>query len=83
MKGHESNFYKKSSNEIKTFGEPYDFSSIMHYANNTFSKSDELLTLRAREKFKKEGIKIGQRSNLSKSDIIQTNKLYQCTSLFF
>ena len=54
----------------------------MHYANNTFSNKDVLLTIRTREKYSKETSKIGQRRNLSKSDIIQTNKLYQCTSLF-
>jgi hypothetical protein len=81
FKGHESNFDKKNSSEIKTFGEPYDFLSIMHYANNTFAKNDELPTIRTREKYLKQGSKIGQRQNLSKSDIIQTNNLYECTSL--
>lgn len=75
------NFYKKNSSEINTLGEPYDFLSIMHYSNNTFSNSEELNTLTVKEKHKTESTTyMGQRHNLSRIDIHRTNKLYNSTS---
>jgi hypothetical protein len=63
-------------------GEPYDFLSIMHYSNNTFARNDQQPTIKIRDKYKTEATKLmGQRYNLSKSDVSQTNKLYHCTSL--
>jgi hypothetical protein len=62
-------------------GEQYDFSSIMHYANNTFSTSESLPTVAVREKYNSgQSQEMGQRQNLSKTDVIQTNKLYKCIS---
>lgn len=73
------NFQKKNETEINSLGEPYDLMSIMHYANNTFAKSDLLTTLLVTDKTKMEYEKLmGQRIQLSNGDIIQTNKLYQC-----
>ena len=77
------NFQKKNESEINSLGEPYDFMSIMHYANNTFAKSDMFTTLLVTDKTKIEFEKLmGQRNYLSNGDIIQTNKLYQCEGNF-
>lgn len=76
---HDNNFAKMTLNEINSLGEEYDFSSIMHYARNTFSKSSDLDTL-VPKTLTADIPEIGQRQRLSVGDIIQTNKLYKCPS---
>lgn len=76
---HDNNFAKMTLNEINSLGEEYDFSSIMHYARNTFSKSSDLDTLVPKTPTA-DIPEIGQRQRLSVGDIIQTNKLYKCPS---
>lgn len=76
---HENNFAKMSLSEINSLGEEYDFSSIMHYARNTFAKSSDLDTVVPRTQGS-DAPDIGQRAHLSVGDIIQTNKLYKCPS---
>jgi hypothetical protein len=81
IKGQEGNFWKKNASEIDTLGEQYDFSSIMHYANNTFSNSESLPTIAVKDRYSTIHIEeMGQRNNLSKIDVVQTNKLYKCNS---
>lgn len=62
-------YEKVSSKEIDTFGEPYDFDSIMHY-DPYFVKP----------KKGKNGIvpKLGYNIRLSDADIRKANKLYKC-----
>lgn len=75
---HKHNFDKLTENDVDSLGEPYDYNSIMHYAKNTYSKNafkDTILPIRIKGKRRPE---IGQRKRLSVSDIIQTNKLYDC-----
>lgn len=76
---HDNNFAKMTLTEINSLGEEYDFSSIMHYARNTFSKSSDLDTL-VPKTLTADIPEIGQRQRLSVGDIIQTNKLYKCPS---
>lgn len=61
----------------------YFIVSIMHYAKNTFSRGTYLDTIQPRVpdsvSVKPE---IGQRVRLSKGDIRQATKLYECPSKF-
>ena len=68
------NFEKKNGSEINSLGEKYDYNSIMHYSTRSFSKNNDKKTLIPVSKFKS----IGQREQLSISDIRQANKLYKC-----
>lgn len=43
--GQEYNFLKMEAGEVSSLGETYDFDSIMHYARNTFSRSEPMLRL--------------------------------------
>ncbi|KAM4635166.1 bone morphogenetic protein 1-like isoform 2-T4 [Polymixia lowei] len=76
--GQEYNFLKMEPGEVDSLGEVYDFDSIMHYARNTFSRGIFLDTILPR--YDVSGIRppIGQRTRLSKGDIAQARKLYQC-----
>uniref|UniRef100_A0A8C8X7H2 Metalloendopeptidase n=1 Tax=Panthera leo TaxID=9689 RepID=A0A8C8X7H2_PANLE len=40
--GQEYNFLKMEAGEVSSLGETYDFDSIMHYARNTFSRSESI-----------------------------------------
>ncbi|XP_077980023.1 bone morphogenetic protein 1-like [Glandiceps talaboti] len=72
-KHHKVHFEKKSPLEINSFGQAYDYNSIMHYPRKTFSKDgkDTILPLM-------HNVDIGQREELSESDVIQARELYQC-----
>ncbi|KAJ7305195.1 hypothetical protein JRQ81_011103 [Phrynocephalus forsythii] len=76
--GQEYNFLKMEPDEVQTLGEMYDFDSIMHYSRNTFSKGIFLDTILP--KYNVNGMRpsIGQRTRLSKGDIAQARKLYNC-----
>ncbi|OWA53442.1 hypothetical protein BV898_17870 [Hypsibius exemplaris] len=68
------NLFKKYSG--RTFDLPYDYSSIMHYAHNEFSKQPEVLPTI----LPKSAAAIGNRYELSETDIKRINALYQCNS---
>ena len=68
------NFDKKNRSEINSFGEKYDYKSIMHYSSYSFGINQFKRTLKTARRF----IPIGQRFELSKGDIAQVNKLYGC-----
>jgi hypothetical protein len=68
------NFEKKNISEINSLGERYDYNSIMHYSPRSFSRDSAKKTIVPVSKFKS----IGQRLQLSVSDIRQANKLYGC-----
>lgn len=78
---HENNFAKMSMSQINSLGEKYDFSSIMHYARNTFARTSILDTIVPKTK-NHDVPEIGQRHRISVGDIIQTNKLYKCPSRY-
>ncbi|KAL8603880.1 hypothetical protein ACOMHN_049698 [Nucella lapillus] len=79
MPGQEYNFNKLTGSDVNSLGETYDYSSIMHYARNTFARNNYLDTILPR---RKPGMvvrpEIGQRVKLSPGDIRQANKLYRC-----
>uniref|UniRef100_A0A8R1HVH2 Metalloendopeptidase n=1 Tax=Caenorhabditis japonica TaxID=281687 RepID=A0A8R1HVH2_CAEJA len=75
--GQDYNFEKSKPEEVDSLGEPYDFSSIMHYARDTFSRGAFYDTILPKPStgFRFE---IGQRVQLSDGDIRQAKKLYKC-----
>ncbi|XP_076463979.1 tolloid-like protein 1 [Babylonia areolata] len=79
MPGQEYNFNKLTASDVNSLGETYDYSSIMHYARNTFARNNYLDTILPR---RKPGMvvrpEIGQRVKLSPGDLRQANKLYRC-----
>lgn len=79
--GEEHNFIRLNKAEVNSYGEPYDFESIMHYAPNTFSKRLDEKTIIPKKTLPQSILpNIGQRKSLSKGDIKQVNKMYQCPS---
>lgn len=57
-----------------TLGLPYDYSSVMHYSRNAFSKNG-LPTIVTKEP----DVWIGQRNAMSAIDIEEIRRYYQCT----
>lgn len=76
--GQEINFQKKSFSEVGSLSKQYDFSSIMHYAKNTFGKHSLLQSFKI---IKNDSIPTGQRKNLSEDDSNHCNKIYNCPSM--
>ena len=81
--GFEHNFLKRKPVEIDYHGEGYDYNSIMHYGLSDFSKSSGLRTIEVindAEYIWQDQPDIGhvQKKALSKSDIIQLNRMYNC-----
>uniref|UniRef100_A0A3B5KY42 Metalloendopeptidase n=1 Tax=Xiphophorus couchianus TaxID=32473 RepID=A0A3B5KY42_9TELE len=72
--GMEHNFDKKKTNNL---GTPYDFTSVMQYPNDAFSKNGKP-TIVAKSDPK---MKFGHAAQLSVNDIIRVNKLYNCSIL--
>ena len=63
---------KKNSSDINSLGVPYDYSSIMHYYNDSFAKNNTI-TMSS----KIANMPFGLAPELSPSDIKQTNLLYK------
>lgn len=81
--GQEHNFNKRTSVEIESLGEAYDYDSIMHYGRNSFPKHRydlRMSTIQTKRDKNGRRPKIGQRERLSAGDIRQTNKLYKCAA---
>ncbi|XP_059382449.1 hatching enzyme 1.2-like isoform X1 [Carassius carassius] len=66
------NFQKKDTNNLNT---PYDYSSIMHYGRTAFAKQYGKDTITP---IPNPSVQIGQRTEMSKIDILRINKLYEC-----
>ncbi len=54
---------------------PYDYNSILHYSAYAFSKNN-LPTIRK----KRSGPRLDQRRGFSRMDLLEINKLYQCSN---
>jgi len=67
------NFNKYPRSTIDSLGTPYDYDSIMHYAPKEFSRNNRY-TIQPR----RQGVRIGNRSYLSRIDIKQVNMMYRC-----
>ncbi|XP_067120553.1 tolloid-like protein 1 [Centruroides vittatus] len=72
-------FEKASSFEIDSLGFGYDFQSIMHYPSNIFSKNGKATM----ESLNESTPITGNSGMLSKIDIAQTKKLYNCPACYF
>jgi len=73
--GQESNFRKNYLYEVDYQGTDYDYKSLMHYAKKSFIRAANLGNT-VENKFDP-NMNLGN-EKLSKIDIIEINKLYQC-----
>ena len=79
--GHEHNFLKRNGFEVDYQGEGYDYASVMHYRLDTFNTRDPLHTLEVtnQAEYERQGSpELGRVPTLSKSDVTQLNRLYNC-----
>ncbi|XP_070543873.1 meprin A subunit alpha-like [Ptychodera flava] len=76
IEGKELNFDKYPFDVIDTLGVDYDYRSIMHYSNVTFSKNaSSLPTITPRSDI---SVVLGQRNGFSELDLVKVNRLYSC-----
>ncbi|KAM7421205.1 hypothetical protein PAMA_015386 [Pampus argenteus] len=75
--GMEHNFDKVSKEESSTNGVPYDYISVMHYGKDAFSNGNGSTIVTKDPKYQNV---IGQRLEVSPSDILELNRLYKCKS---
>ena len=82
VKNHQlHNFLKRNIFEVDSQGAPYDYASVMHYSLDSFAKEDRLDTLKVidEEEYEKQGRPyVGYAPTLSKLDVTQLNRLYNC-----
>ena len=84
VSGKENNFAMLNNEEVNSLGEPYDFASIMHYAPSLFSKAKTSNVIIPKVNISKSLLsQIGQRIKLSKGDVIQINKMYNCPRMLY
>ncbi|XP_071025317.1 meprin A subunit beta-like [Oncorhynchus clarkii lewisi] len=74
-RGHERNFVKVSPHYSTTLGFPYDYSSVLHYSETSFSKGEGPTIITKQPEYQKI---IGQRLEMSPQDALMLNKLYGC-----
>lgn len=77
--GKERNFRKVSKESSTTGGVPYDYLSVMHYGKNAFSNGNGSTIITKDPKFQDV---IGQRLEVSPSDIQELNIRYKCSKCF-
>ncbi len=63
---------------FENFETPYDYESVMHFGNVTFSKNGEQTMEALDDEFKE---KIGQRRALSEGDVRRINRMYECDKI--
>ncbi|XP_057322586.1 bone morphogenetic protein 1 homolog [Microplitis mediator] len=71
-------FMKLSHGEIETFNQTYDYRSVMHYPEDSFSFDWRLKTIIPKQENEHEAPAIGNKNVLSLGDIATTHLLYQC-----
>ncbi|KAM3873289.1 meprin A subunit beta-like [Diretmus argenteus] len=76
-KGAENNFELVRKDESSTHGVPYDYYSVMHYGKNAFTNGNGSTIITVDPKFQDV---IGQRLEMSPSDVLELNRLYKCNS---
>ena len=81
-KRNHSNFQKLRKSKVNSHGVDYDYSSVMHYGSHEFSKNGKpTMKIINRPEYVAQGRpRIGQQKYLSARDILQTNRMYNCTS---
>ena len=75
-KNRSHNFVLYDENLIDTRDVPYDYTSLMHYTLDAFSKNGEN-TLEPLQEVP-EGVVIGQRGGVSEGDVEQVRRMYGC-----
>ncbi|XP_053629048.2 low choriolytic enzyme-like [Cherax quadricarinatus] len=75
---HEFNFRKMYD---ETFGLPYDVASVMHYGTRGFCKNCSRDTIEALPG-ERNAHMMGQRLNLSRTDVARVNRLYDCGEMY-
>lgn len=78
LPGTESNFNKVESDVSTTHGVPYDYMSVMHYGKDAFSNGNGNGTTIITIDPKYQDV-IGQRLDMSPSDALELNLLYNCS----
>ena len=74
--GKEHNFDKLSENKSSTQGVSYDYDSVMHYSQYAFSNGNGRTIITNDPEFQDV---IGQRLEMSSSDVLKLNRLYHCS----
>lgn len=74
--GRQHNFLKHSSSSTSTLGSIYDYSSVMHYGKNAFSNGNGSTIITNQPEYQE---KIGQRLDMSPTDVLKLRKLYNCS----
>ncbi|XP_004853164.1 meprin A subunit beta [Heterocephalus glaber] len=77
LSGREHNFNIHDDTESDSLNVPYDYMSVMHYSKNAFQNGTEPTIVTRVSDF--EDV-IGQRLDLSDTDVLKLNRLYNCTS---
>ncbi|KAK2836031.1 hypothetical protein Q5P01_016515 [Channa striata] len=75
--GKEHNFMTHNDTVSSALGVPYDYSSVMHYGKMSFSTGSEPTIVTKVPHFMDV---IGQRMDMSASDVTKLNRLYNCTT---
>lgn len=74
--GYEDNFKKVSSESSTTHGVAYDYWSVMHYSKEELSNGNGSTIITKDPKFQDV---IGQRQEMSPSDVLELNLRYKCS----
>uniref|UniRef100_A0A3B5PTX0 Metalloendopeptidase n=1 Tax=Xiphophorus maculatus TaxID=8083 RepID=A0A3B5PTX0_XIPMA len=74
--GLEHSFRKVGNQDSTTHGRPYDYLSVMHYHKNAFSNGNGPTIITINQTFQD---MIGQRVEMSSSDVQELNLLYRCS----
>jgi hypothetical protein len=72
------NFDRYSTSQINTFSEAYDYGSIMHYANNAFSKNGKPTIRPSLAGYEGWEPQMGRGDKMSVQDIRKLKKYYGC-----
>ncbi|KAH8272352.1 hypothetical protein KR026_007123, partial [Drosophila bipectinata] len=73
--GTEGNFNKYDNETVDDYNEPYDYGSVLHYTAYAFSKNGEMTIVPLQEGAVE---LMGQRVQMSQSDINKLNTMYKC-----
>ena len=71
---HVKQFEILTKGAASSFGQPYDFQSIMHYSNKAFSKNGRDTI----QSIADPSMQLGNANSLSAVDVLQINLLYRC-----
>lgn len=78
--GKEDNFRKINQIDSTTSGVSYDYLSVMHYSKTAFSNGNGSTIITKDPAFQDV---IGQTLEMSPSDVLELNRLYECSKCTF